>query len=503
MRLTFTTEEHWKFLSEFARWECKAGGPDPHMVLSGEMSKHLPLEERLWRGGCYIAVYNSPYAEVLWRMWDWERIQKTKEAELFNWLTANFKRITMRRERRCVRRPDWMTEYLQGYARFVVTLPELIDSLDGSPEENFELVWDAVLTVTRLGRYVAIKLLEYYRRYCGADVRHPDIRPAGGISPREMLGYLWPDYPQVAEHDDSPEVLALVNKLVCITQKRLLDEFGVDLDMFQLQVMLCDYKQSWKGLRQYPGRSIDSEMVYALKMEQEWNTTSEIWPIRKRLFPHEHLGELQGWDVVRKDVAEVLGTQGYTWTDLKYDYKATKDLSNPVKRFKLPTMVVHEKGVYEILPDQLYQAGNWKRYDLAGCKARIQQFGLTGVVNLWQEDLRLEKLFKWYRHTPIPDGASFPEEDLADLVQELIEHLQGGGRVLVMCHAGRNRSGLVSALVVRKFLGCSGQQALQWVRAARPRAVANEAFEGYLAGLGAQRAVRAVPIQAPRPGYLF
>ncbi len=501
-RLTFTTEQHWQFLSEFAKWECRAGGPDPHMVLSGEMSKALPFSERIWRGGCYIAVYNSPYAEVLWREWSWARIQKTSEAELFDWLTANFKRITMRRERRCARRPDWMTEYLLGYAKFAVTLPKIIAGLEGSPEENFEVVWDAALTVPRLGRYVAIKLLEYYRRYCGADIRHPDIRPEGGRSPREMLGYLWPEHPIVAEHDDSDEVLALVNKLVRQTQIRIKDEFGVALDMFQLQVMLCDYKQSWKGLRQYPGRSIDSEMVYALKMEREWNTTSEIWPIRKRLFPHEHLGELQGWDTVRKDIAEVLGTQGYTWSDMLYSYKDTKNLARPAKRFKLPVMV-YEKGMYEILPRQLYQSGNWKRYDLDGCRARIKQFGLTGVVNLWQEDSRFEKLFEWHWHLPIPDGKSFPEDEVTTLVKELADHLQEGGCVVVMCHAGRNRSGLVSALTVRELLGCSGQQAIEWVRAARPRALANVAFEGYLTGLTSQRALRAVPVQAPRPGYLF
>lgn len=503
-RRTFTVDEHWRFIAEFARWECAAGGPDPHMVLSGEMSRNLSLEDRIWRGGCYISVYNSPYAEVIWREWPWERVYKgTQDATLLKWLTANFHRIMTRRERRCVRRPEWMLEYLKGYAKFARIAPALFARLQGSPEENFEVVWDAALQVPRLGRYVAIKLLEYYRRYCGVDIRHPDIRPVGGRSPREMLRYLWPEHLQVAEEDDSDEVVSLVNKLVCTTQERLKAEFGVSLDMFQLQVMLCDYKQSWKGLRQYPGRSIDSEMVYALDMEKKWETRSEIWPIRAALFPQEHLGEKNGWSAVREDIAAVLGTYGYTWSDLLFDYKATKDLTRPALRMRLsaPNVV---KGQHQILGGQLYQSGNWKRYSEKECRVRIQQLGLTGVINLWTPDPRLEALFPWCRQMNIPDGKTVPVEALIALVREAVDHVRSGGIIVSMCHAGRNRSGLVSALIVRELMGYSGQQAMEWVRAVRPRAIANAAFEEYLCGLGPKWVSRMVSVSKPRqPGYLF
>lgn len=475
--------DHWKFLAEFAKYECQAGGPDPHMVLSGEMSREESLQERIWRGGCYIAVYNSPYAEMIWKDWPWERVCKRPWDDLLKWLTKNFPRIETRRERRCVRRPEWMLEYLKGYHDFALGFAELSQKCNRSPEENFELVWDRALQVPRLGRYVAIKLLEYYRRYCGLDIRHPDIRPVGGRSPREMLGYLWPDHPQVAEDDDSPEVIALVNKLVLQTKNRLKDEFGVDLDMFKLQVMLCDYKQSWKGKRQYPGRSVDSEMAYALKMEEAWGSSSSIWSVRKEIFPHENLGELNGWSVVRKELGRVLVDYGYTWTDSLYDYQSSYNLAVPARR-QLALPKRDYRGVYPILSGQVYQSANWIKYTKEQCLERIQAYDLSGAITLWHHDEQLERLIDWYRHKPIPDGSKLRYGLLQPLLKEALEFIKDGGSIVVMCHAGRNRSGLITTLLVRDILGCTGKRALELVRTARPNAVANPEFEDYLITLG-------------------
>lgn len=54
--------------------------------------------------------------------------------------------------------------------------------------------------------------------------------------------------------------------------------------------------------------------------------------------------------------------------------------------------------------------------------------------------------------------------------------LRAGGKVLVTCVQGRNRSGLVSAIALHKFLGISGLQAIAVVKRARPTALTNEGF---------------------------
>lgn len=331
-RLKFSSEEHWKHFAQFCKLELASGGPDPHMVMAGQASIDAPLHERFWRAGCYIAVYNSPFAEVLWQAWGSE--SEFDRALLLGWLEKNFFRITTRRERKCVRRPEWMAQYLIGYHDFIILkLPQLLVAAGSlEPVERYEHFWEEVLTVPRLGRYVAIKLLEFYRRYCSVDVVIPDIRPSDGWSPREMLSYLWPDHKVVGERDNSPELLVLANDLAGQTKHRLFDDFGVSCDWFQLQVLLCDYKQAWKSARQYPGRSIDSELVYLLEAEKKWGHKSKLWQARKKCFPIEHLGELQGWQGVRTEAAEALVQYGYLWSDLLYDYRKTVFFSQPAVR---------------------------------------------------------------------------------------------------------------------------------------------------------------------------
>jgi protein-tyrosine phosphatase len=54
--------------------------------------------------------------------------------------------------------------------------------------------------------------------------------------------------------------------------------------------------------------------------------------------------------------------------------------------------------------------------------------------------------------------------------------VHAGVRVLVTCHQGRNRSGLVSALALRGLTGWPGERCIATVRAARPHALLNQYF---------------------------
>lgn len=60
--------------------------------------------------------------------------------------------------------------------------------------------------------------------------------------------------------------------------------------------------------------------------------------------------------------------------------------------------------------------------------------------------------------------------------RRLVPYLSRGEMVLSTCYAGRNRSGLVSALALHLWLGCSGAQAIQTIQATRPRSLGNPGF---------------------------
>lgn len=64
--------------------------------------------------------------------------------------------------------------------------------------------------------------------------------------------------------------------------------------------------------------------------------------------------------------------------------------------------------------------------------------------------------------------------------KEVAARWHRGERVLVTCMAGRNRSGLVSALVLQLITGVSGRKALGHVRRMRPSALTNPSFASFL-----------------------
>jgi protein-tyrosine phosphatase len=82
------------------------------------------------------------------------------------------------------------------------------------------------------------------------------------------------------------------------------------------------------------------------------------------------------------------------------------------------------------------------------------------------------------------DGTPMRKQEMAEAVRaagKALAWLKAGKRVLVTCHAGLNRSGLICALVLCKGNGMTSERAVEAVRAARgPNALRNEWFLEFL-----------------------
>lgn len=326
------TRTHWDGLAAFARAEMGAGGPDPHLTLCAEMARKEEFSERVWRGGCYVAFYCAPYAEVLWRVWPWERVREAPPAALEDWLREEWPRLSpgIHRHRKTVRRIDWMLDYLVSYREFVDRLPIVLDRMPWSDSHLYDAVWNRALEVRRLGRYVGLKLMEYLRLVQVVPVPLQDLRPRDAWSPRKSLALLWPEFAIVEERSNAQSFLDLTNHLGERTKDHLEKEHDLELSWFLLQVFLCEYRQALKG-RQHPGRANDTELKLARRVEADWTElgTLDVWRARRAILSAYSLGELRGWVTNRNELRSVLPKHGYTWSDLKYDWKETGDLSMP------------------------------------------------------------------------------------------------------------------------------------------------------------------------------
>ena len=313
----------WEAFVDFCIYELAAGGPDPHMRYVGWLSRDEEWAERAWRMGVYVNVYNTATAEVIWQHWPWAKADAEPEA-FAAWIKDNWPGITLRRERRAARTAAKLTHALLGYREFLWFLPSIMRGLTGrSATSAYEEMWRETLTLPTIGRYSAFKLIEALRRYAELPVEMFDIRAPGGFSPRLTLALLMPEgAAAIAAYDDGPEACRASELAAEVIRERLALDVGIECDYYRLEVFLCDFRQSWEGKRQYPGRSNDSELEYLAKASEYWGEHYEpvMLDARAALTPERCRGEDRGWSGVRKELGAVLRGHGYTWSDLRFDY---------------------------------------------------------------------------------------------------------------------------------------------------------------------------------------
>lgn len=324
-----TPEFHrWAF-PEFIRHELSVGGPDPHMKIVKWICDHSdwsPLE-KAWFVGCYVGPYNVPAAEVIFYRFD----DPTDLYDIEEWLKLWWSKLPVRRERRPVRAPHKMAKHLRSYCAWLNN--GALESLENA--RSFEESFSIVSQVYGNGRYATMKLYQALSMVVGVP-KFPfvDIVPKGAWSPRLTLSWLYPEEAEALNGSDAARNLEIANVKARTTKEWLRYEQGIYLDWFNLEVMLCDYKQAYDG-KQYPGRAHDSELEHGIKVSEGFSTPSlKLWQAREELFPYETLGELSGWTSRRKELGEVMTKHKYVWSDLAYDYNKTTDLAFPVARIR-------------------------------------------------------------------------------------------------------------------------------------------------------------------------
>lgn len=139
--------------------------------------------------------------------------------------------------------------------------------------------------------------------------------------------------------------------------------------------------------------------------------------------------------------------------------------------------------LYPVISSLLYQRGAFAH--LPDKVESLRHYGIEVVVCLWRRDDPDLRGVVEYLHWPMSDGKN-PQPERADgIARVIVSGLRSARPTLVHCQGGRNRAGLVNALVLREYLGITGAEAAARVRRARPGALANEHFYAYLQGLGA------------------
>lgn len=89
-------------------------------------------------------------------------------------------------------------------------------------------------------------------------------------------------------------------------------------------------------------------------------------------------------------------------------------------------------------------------------------------------------------HAPMLDIFHVPAGTATRAAAAAAEHYRRGATVFTACHQGRNRSGLISALILRELGFGDGRECADRVRSRRPGALTNTVFYRWLCGLPAK-----------------
>jgi len=319
-----TPDEHFLHFAEFVKGVQLSGGTTPHVAMTVESLSRLDdPREKLWFAGCYALTYNWPSAERIFLEWP---VDSFNQADFLMWTEEHWAGIPLRKERKAVFRKPFFAESLASYHRFIDTLswpatyPEALAEFDAG--------------CRYMGRYIAIRWLEVVRRAFGTEWVMPDIHSDGGQHPRKALALLYPeDGPALLGGNSARELLVSDQAAArCLLDLNM--AYGIETDYYTIQSLLCEYKQSVLGRKQYPGKSIDTEMDYFRRVYAHWGEErqqqSSFYDVREACFPVWALGEWNGWDGVRPELGGVLADHGYTWSDTLYDYTATTNFAEPV-----------------------------------------------------------------------------------------------------------------------------------------------------------------------------
>ena len=141
--------------------------------------------------------------------------------------------------------------------------------------------------------------------------------------------------------------------------------------------------------------------------------------------------------------------------------------------------------LYDIYEGVLFQRGKLHNFTYEEKKEFISLSGVSvifGLAGNMDEDLATIPELKYYQYYSIPDN-KLSEHDakaLNKIAKKLASYILNGEIVLVHCNAGRNRSGLLNAMIIVNLIECTGSEAIEIVRNERPNALANDNFVLFL-----------------------
>lgn len=276
-------------LQDFFRFcvlQLESRDVDPVYPVLAQLEKTMEPEQALWHTLLYVGYYSLASATMAF-----------SQVPFIDYLPTGVENLPTGVERRGFRDGS-----LRKHVVSLLLLRKQYGSLQAWLKRGFgadtHLNWHILQNNIRLawgnGRWAGYKTAEILSTVQQYPVSPTDMGNAFSSGPRQGLALF---YGEVMGNTHA--AIRLLDEqgdhLLTLTRKQ-----GIDLDIAQLETMLCDFHALAEG-RYYVGHDIDQMQEQLIKSALPPSLQEPLWHARKMTLPHHYLGEFGGWNGVQKE----------------------------------------------------------------------------------------------------------------------------------------------------------------------------------------------------------
>jgi hypothetical protein len=293
---------------------------DPSMWMMRYLNERFEysIEERLWFAWLFH-TYLLPTTWCLKQEFPDEELASVERFETF--VNENYFRLRHERDTKWSR--GHLAAMYASYHGWVGkgTQEEKFNKLcQGSPEENFNVLWKEFNGLFKIGRYTAFFLLQTYKQTCEVPIECPSLFLSdyeGSKSHRNGLCFAAGKDEWVNQRLTAAEYAWLegFGKDLIVEARARWPQFSEEFDHFSLETVACSYKKLWRTAN---GRYINyyndrvAEQIYKAEGDG-WHGID--WQVLHQCRAECSKGRLKPEDKIRKaNMSLFLETGGYHYS---------------------------------------------------------------------------------------------------------------------------------------------------------------------------------------------
>lgn len=316
----------WR-LNKFVQYQNEA--PSIHYRVLGEYFLNCcnPDKDTAVMLCWYMSVtYNEVTCILLNELFDW-RSQTPSSISGYckAFWTETKKVLDFGSSRKYAKNMDWFPTLMEKFIRTTHCRPYkwLLSLLEGNPVSDYLSVFKAVSSIPYTGRFAADLFLEsvmYLQDFLGIELVQPsklDWKRCSNLT-SGLLNIFYLDE-EANEYDKTKRLLVsedfLTSKLVRVQKEISLQCPNRDNSINLFVGKICSFRNLFKASR-YGGFHHDRELGvlrgYELVLPEYQYIWDRVFELRKSMFPLKFLGELNGWDGIRKERKNLWLREGLT-----------------------------------------------------------------------------------------------------------------------------------------------------------------------------------------------